>query len=82
MAERKVIRPIPRRYKLAGVLAAIAVLYGATLLFSRLVMPAPRTALPPHAALSASFPKKRLPHLLLPPGAPSSVQQPLFSPCA
>ena len=48
MAERKVIRPIPRRYKLAGVLAAIAVLYGATLLFSRLVMPAPRTALPPH----------------------------------
>ena len=66
MAERKVIRPIPRRYKLAGVLAAVAVLYGATLLFSRLVMPAPRTALPPHTpeAIRAAQEERALPENL------------------
>ena len=66
MAERKVIRPIPRRYKLVGVLAAIAVLYGATLLFSRLVMPAPRTALPPHTpeAIRAAQEERALPENL------------------
>ncbi|MBQ4106611.1 MAG: ABC transporter permease subunit [Lentisphaeria bacterium] len=63
MAERKVIRPMPVWFKLAGFFAAVAVLYGATLLFSRIVMPAPRTSLPPRseAAVRAAVAERDLP---------------------